>query len=232
MADYTATIAPHLKRAVKLVNQATMQVSKHTLWDCFVRMAVYAYSRQRYEQQYLECVEQVGADIARNVMPELLGIMVTIAEAMQQAIGWADPFGLLFEQLELQNTYNGQYFTPVGVTDLMAQLTVPGPAEQVITLNDPACGSGRTLLAGRKIAQTAVLLGTDVSHIACWMFTANLAMQGLAGEVACMNTLTREYRWHARVNWPAAVPYEQTGMYMAALWGVEIYTNEQKCYQY
>lgn len=56
-------------------------------------------------------------------------------------------------ELGLSNDSGGQFFTPYNVCQMMAEMTIGNVVPQVkergyITINDPACGAGATLIAG------------------------------------------------------------------------------------
>lgn len=55
-------------------------------------------------------------------------------------------------ELGLSNDSGGQFFTPYNVCQMMAEMTIGNVVPQVkergyITINDPACGAGATLIA-------------------------------------------------------------------------------------
>lgn len=60
----------------------------------------------------------------------------------------ADYLGRVYEEQSIVNHYAGQFFTPESLVELMAALTMPDDLSDNALVNDPACGSGRTLVAG------------------------------------------------------------------------------------
>ena len=74
-----------------------------------------------------------------------------------------DFLGSMYMELGLGNDHAGQFFTPYNVCRAMAEITVPKDFPQFerpgyITINDPACGAGATLIVtakkkGRKVAE-------------------------------------------------------------------------------
>jgi type I restriction-modification system DNA methylase subunit len=123
--------------------------------------------------------------------PQKDEVVSLLTELGECAEGFHDPLGELYMQ-ELYKGHNGQYFTPEHICDLMAMLTI-GNHENGKTVLDPACGSGRMLLAAAKINRNQVFYGADVDAVCCKMAVANMLLQSLTGEIAHMNSLTNEF---------------------------------------
>lgn len=105
--------------------------------------------------------------------------------------GFNDPLGELYMR-KISKGHMGQYFTPQHVCDLMAQLSV-GISGNGKTVLDPACGSGRMLLAAAKINRHLLFYGADLDATCCKMAVANMLLQSLTGEIAHMNSLSNEF---------------------------------------
>jgi hypothetical protein len=92
---------------------------------------------------------------------------------------------------------NGQFFTPENICKLMARMTVMEETEGQ-RIADPACGSGRMLLAVAEDSPHNLFFAADVDHQCARMTALNFLHNGLSGEVVCMNTLTLEAwrAWH------------------------------------
>ncbi|MGY3215287.1 N-6 DNA methylase [Mucilaginibacter sp. HD30] len=103
-----------------------------------------------------------------------------------------DPLGELFMQA-ISNGHNGQYFTPEPICDMMAMMQVGDIIEPGKTVNDPACGSGRMLLAAAKLNRSSLLYGADLDLTCCKMALLNMLLNSLTGEIAHMNTLSNEF---------------------------------------
>jgi type I restriction-modification system DNA methylase subunit len=58
---------------------------------------------------------------------------------------------------------------------------------------DPACGSGRMLLAAAKRNRFALLFGADLDITCCKMALINMLLNSLTGEIAHMNSLSNEF---------------------------------------
>jgi len=58
---------------------------------------------------------------------------------------------------------------------------------------DPACGSGRMLLAAAKRNRFALFYGADLDISCCKMALINILLNSLTGEIAHMNSLSNEF---------------------------------------
>ena len=116
-----------------------------------------------------------------------------------------DLFGQLYEQMFLlksKASSNGQFFTPDSLCRLMADITDHVNEENdtkngFIWVNDPACGSARTLLA-HFMAKTSIdhaLAGryfyeaADIDLTTCKMAACNMMIHGMQGKVVCQDQL-------------------------------------------
>lgn len=104
---------------------------------------------------------------------------------------WYDAFGDLYmscvaSKMKQQGT--GQFFTPAGICDMMAEITITEkvPGKYV---NDPTCGSGRTLLAWHVRNLGNYLCAEDIDRTCCMMTTCNMLIHGCVGEVIWHDSL-------------------------------------------
>ena len=103
-----------------------------------------------------------------------------------------DPLGDMFMDM-ISHGQNGQFFTPDGLCRLMAKVA---PIEDYSKIYDPACGSGRTLLAGLKEARKRGLrcniFGNDLSYTCSKMTLLNLLINQAEGMVTCGDALLND----------------------------------------
>ena len=128
-----------------------------------------------------------------------------VAEEMEKGNA-LDLFGQLYEQMFLlksKASANGQFFTPYSLCRLMADITDPVNEENdtkngFIRVNDPACGSARTLLAHfmKKTHDNRALSGlyyyeaADIDLTTCKMAACNMMIHGMQGKVICQDQLS------------------------------------------
>lgn len=138
-------------------------------------------SQEEQEQQLSAMVDYPNKDA-------LIPVLNLLGELSED---FCDPLGQLYME-KVSNDYMGQYFTPGHVCDLMAQISIDNP-EDGKTVLDPACGSGRMLLAAAKINRHLLFYGADIDGVCCKMALANMLMQSLTGEIAHMDSLSNKF---------------------------------------
>lgn len=127
-----------------------------------------------------------------------------VAEEMEKGNAF-DLFGQLYEQMFLlksKASANGQFFTPDSLCKLMADITDADVEEKeshrgLVRINDPACGSARTLLAHfmKKTHDNHTLAGryyyeaADIDLPTCKMAACNMMIHGMQGKVVCQDQL-------------------------------------------
>lgn len=114
-----------------------------------------------------------------------------------------DILGELYEDLGLSTDRLGQFFTPVNICNMMASIIFDKEAADkeikehgYVTVSDPACGSGRTLLAYLNAAKENGISsdkiffhGGDISELCTCMTYVNLSLMGANAMVQNMDTL-------------------------------------------
>ena len=150
------------------------------------------------EARYFSVIEPYEKD-------ELMGFANALAYIKMNAHHnpYSDLLGRYFTE-HITNGRNGQYFTPEGVARLMGSLSLDVSAPPSgKTVYDPSCGSGRLLLEFARVAPGNIFYGNDLSTTCAKMTALNMMVNGLIGEVACMNTLSVEWYQGWRVNMPS-----------------------------
>ena len=116
-----------------------------------------------------------------------------------------DLFGQLYEQMFLlksKASAKGQFFTPDSLCRLMADITDADVEEKesnrgLVRVNDPACGSARTLLAhfmaktrkDHSLAGMYYYEAADIDLPTCKMAACNMMIHGMQGKVICQDQL-------------------------------------------
>ena len=118
-----------------------------------------------------------------------------------------DFLGSIFMSLNLGNEHNGQIFTPYHVCKLMAEVTMDNTVQKVeqdgyISINDPCCDAGATLIAAIHAARKQLektnlnyqnhllVVAQDIDETVALMCYIQLSLLGVAGYVKVGNSLT------------------------------------------
>ncbi len=175
----------------------------HQVFTDFLEMVVCSLCLGAQEEHYLEVVSRYEKPEAYQ-MAEALGALTI--EMDNHGEGLLDCFGDFFME-HLSNDYNGQFFTPQNLCDMMAQMTYPKGFGTRIA--DCCVGSGRTLMAAAKINRNAFFYGADNDRKCCLMSVINFCLNGMLGEVAHMNSLSNEFYagWTIELHPEHGTPY-------------------------
>jgi len=143
------------------------------------------------EDEYLQAIERhkEGKKGNRGVdkLAEMFAVMVDITDRTRE-----DIIGDLF-QGGITYGEKGQFLTPTPICQMMAQMSLPSEKTDLDgrrSVNDPACGSGRMLLASAEIQPNWHFVGQDVDLRCVRMTAINLALRNHYGHVVWGNTLT------------------------------------------
>lgn len=160
-----------------------------SVFSDFLTLLVYAFSLGEREEEYLATIRRYEKPEAYRFSEALAALVI---EMTGDGTGMVDVLGDYFEQ-HISHGHNGQFFTPQNICDLMARLTNPVEyAPQRI--HDPACGSGRMLMAMAKLNRWAKFYGADNDRNCAMMTVINMTLNGMFGEVSWMDSLSQ--RWY------------------------------------
>lgn len=194
---------------LKVFKQLTYRHRPWDVWRDFITMFACSLSNpvdkshcDEREELYLKVFKRYSKQ-EQNLFPELCAHIIMALEINPEQ----DFLGDIFMELDLRNEHNGQFFTPYHVCELMAKVAIGDIAAQVkekgyITISDPCCGAGATLIAGLHEAkrqlekvglnfQNHVLIAAqDVDYTVALMCYIQLSLLGIAGYIKIGNALT------------------------------------------
>lgn len=175
----------------KELNSVSNRYHTSQIFDDFLQMAVCAYSLGRSEEIYHKIVKKYN-ESELNGFARALGALIAQYEETN-ATEWNDYLGNYFEEFGQPNAKTGQFFTPVTLCNLIAQMTDDRPHG---TVNDPSCGSSRNLIAHAWLKPNNrfdyFYVGQDLDRRCCLMSVINFVMFGMKGVVIHMNTISLE----------------------------------------
>jgi len=195
---------PHYKDMLNLIRSAGRRHDTYTVFRDFCEMAAISlansvhFSKER-EERYLRAAERHKDQIA--LFPKILACLV---DAMTLRVD--DYLGRAFHDLELQNRWAGQFFSPYPICRMMAKITFGGGQEKIIEergfirANEPACGAGAMIIAlcetireaGINYQQALHVTAQDIDPRAVHMTYIQLSLLHCPAVVIQGNTLAVE----------------------------------------
>lgn len=191
------------------------------VFNDLLRMGICSFHRVNIRSRLTEKDETNEALYFETIKPYTKEELTELAKALGvlQVNVLKNPYSdILGDYFTLQITrgQNGQFFTPDPVCQFMAAITHGDKDRKGARFFDPACGSGRMLLAAAKNSPDNFFFGADNDQTCASMATLNFFLNGLRGEVAWMNSLTNEWYggWHINLNGLGIVPIEKEQSYI------------------
>ena len=190
------------KKFLEMFRQLTYRHRPFDVWRDFIVIVACSLSNvvdkahwDERESRYLQIIQRYNEQ-EQQAFPELAAYTVMALDSNPEQ----DFLGSIFMELELGNDSGGQFFTPYSICELMAKITMADVEERiktngVVTIHDPCCGAGATIIAGfhearRKLekvgrnAQHHVLVAAqDIDETVALMCYIQLSLLGIAGYV-------------------------------------------------
>ena len=205
-----------MKEVVKLIDKVVREkkLDAHQGLNCLLDFLIDMFDVRHYltENGWFEYAAK-----AEKEEPHLYKIMLIwmdkVATAMENG-SWLDFFGGIYEEMYQSKgkaSTLGQFFTPPHLCDLMARISKPVNG----MVNDCACGSGRTLLAGAAIhgfPRDNFYVGEDLDMTSVKMCALNLMIHGCQGRVVqhdtLMNPICFDYGFRINdIRYPIPTPF-------------------------
>lgn len=153
-----------------------------------------------YKQYQTEDGHRKQMQRKQEESPELFKAATHWVELVKQALSenkWLDAFGLVYESMYQSKSKAGnmgQFFTPIGLSDLLSTLCEMQdrkPVEEELRISDSACGSGRLLISHFMVCdrKDGYYVGEDLDPVSVKMCALNLMIHGMRGRVVCHDTL-------------------------------------------
>lgn len=198
-----------VQEMLKLVDKFSSRHHIHEiLSDCFECWAICISNlvdRTQYEKRekrYLDIVKKYDKHDL-DLMSELFALVwVTLTKMPED--GFGDYLGELYMASDTSNKKAGQFFTPYSVSKLSAELTLKGSdnlKNDIITLYEPACGSGGMILAAMDTLQNdcdinytahSFTVAGDIDSRCVHACYIQLSLAGVPAIVEQRNALTME----------------------------------------
>lgn len=217
---------------VKTFNQLAHRHHKWQIWSDFATMFACTISnsldKSHYDEReklYLDLINKYDKR-ERNLFPELTTHTIAALEENPEQ----DFLGSIYSELGLTDDGKKQIFTPYSVCQLMTAMTMENVAVRVaekgfITVNDPCCGAGATLIAavneakhqlgkaGLNFQNHILIVGQDIEPIVTMMCYIQLSLLGVAGYFKVGNSITEPM-----TEVDSLTDYWFTPMYFSPVW--------------
>lgn len=172
------------------------------MFACAISNSVDKQNFDEREKLYLQIIDKYEKE-EQKVFPVLVADTVMALEENQEQ----DFLGHIYMNLDLGSKSTSQFFTPYNVCQLMAEVSVNDVIPEVkekgyISINDPCCGAGATLIAGINVIKRqlekanmnyqnhVLVVAQDVDFTVAAMCYIQLSLLGVAGYVKVGNSLT------------------------------------------
>lgn len=186
-----------MKEFIKHIENVAARHSFSGVFDDLLTIMICMFSLGRDEDRYFETIKRYDKR-ELNELAMACGELINVYnDKITKEGGWFDPLGDLFMEHNgrFGASARGQFFTPETVCDFMAKITYDH-TEKDLLINDPACGSARTLIAfDRCHPQNRFknfYVAQDLDSRCVKMAVLNMYMHGMKGLVMHMDTLRME----------------------------------------
>jgi hypothetical protein len=182
--------APNLEKAIE-----KMAVGGHNQFaDCFANFLDLALSFfcNNMDERQMQLRKRVEEDENfKNAYKE------AITAFGDEAEDYHDPLGDIFMS-RISHGDHGQFFTPESISLLMSEIIMDDKIHDGMSINDPACGTGRTLFMALKHLRESkhvepTLYANDLSMTCAKMTLLNFCINSVDGAVTCGDALRLDY---------------------------------------
>ncbi len=170
------------------LNGLSQRYGVGTVFSDILTMIICGFSMQKQEELYFKTIKPYKKS---EVLQFSEAFAALVVEMTGDGSGMIDVLGEYFMEF-LSFGRNGQFFTPMNICDMMARIT--NPHNETHRILDPACGSGRMLMAMAKLNRYATFYGADCDSNCAKMTVVNMCLNSMYGEVAWMDSLAN--RWY------------------------------------
>lgn len=227
------------KEFVEIIQSMTGRFQVWEIWADFITMAACSISNT-VDKQHSEAREkrymQIISKYDKTEQGKFANLLGAVVEALDKKSD-RDFLGDLYMHLDLGSHWKGQFFTPYSLCKMMANIETEDAVGQVlekgwITVHDPACGAGATLIAaanelmeplqkeGLNWQNHVLFIAQDIDAVTALMCYIQLSLLGCAGFVKIGDTLN-EPMTEAEVAEELQKPesnYWFTPMYFSDVW--------------
>ncbi len=195
---------PHQKNFLKIFDSLAGKHSRWEIWQDFIYMTAIEISNSTDKANEPERIKIYQSIISKYSDKERTGMASMLNEVIMGMEEDTDQdfLGELYMLCELGSDHAGQFFTPYNVCKCMAAMVVAEKLDPeidgFISVYEPSCGAGATLLAFLNICKEkniyyhdkVLVVAQDIDLIVGLMCYIQCSLMGCAGYVVIGNTLT------------------------------------------
>jgi len=199
----TRDFRPELRHFVKVLNSFRGYYYDYDVFKDFIDYVV-ACLLWEGDKSLAENLKGKYKDDYQRFNEMFVALVNTMNDMITDDNSWYDALGTLYEEISSRSksSFLGQFFTPASVCDFMSQINIDGLDYEPkgITVLDPSCGSGRTLLSFHVKAPGNYYVAQDIDDICTKMCAINMAIHGMRGQVINGDTLAYTFRYGYEIN--------------------------------
>ncbi len=175
------------KSFATLLNGLSQRYGVGAVFSNMLTMIICGFSMKQQEGLYFKTIKPYKKS---EVLQFSEAFAALVVEMTGDGSGMVDVLGEYFMEF-LSFGRNGQFFTPMQICDMMARIN--NPHTETHRILDPACGSGRMLMAMAKLNRYATFFGADCDANCAKMTVVNMCLNSMYGEVAWMNSISNQW---------------------------------------
>jgi type I restriction-modification system DNA methylase subunit len=245
-ANLSKQATAHRQNIIRMIDEVGRRHDRRMVFRDFVTMSAVALSKLdlRQAEAREDLYMQTVCKYSREEAATIAHMFAELQEGLH--VSPRDILGEIYMQLELGNSRMGQFFTPHHICQLMADITMSDDIvakvarHGFVTVNEPASGSGATIIAmmlaiqdrGLNYQRHVHVIATDLDSTAAMMAYVQLSLMHVPAVIVHGNTLTlEEYshwytpahimdNWNARLS-RARAETEAAGMLAGASTGAD-----------
>ncbi len=186
----TQEVPNYLKDFNKIFSELEYTNSAHTVWNDFLELSICGLAYGNLQNRIDEIFARYKKEHHENLW-RLFEVLAQIYIEAKKTNEWIDPLGDYYEALSSKGHKQGfgQFFTPMTVCETIVHMTVAPHTPRGVKNLDPACGSGRLLLAFNHIYPDNFQFGYDLDRTCVMMTAINMCFHGAKGEVCWKDSL-------------------------------------------
>lgn len=233
--DYEKEFINHFKQLTGRHRSLEVWSDFVTMFACSISNSLDKQNFDKREKLYLQTINKYDED-EQDVFPKLAADTIMALDENQEQ----DFLGHIYMSLGLGSKSTSQFFTPYHICKLMAEVAIGDVIPEIkekgyISINDPCCGAGATLIAGVNAIRSrlekeninfqnhVLVVAQDIDFTVAAMCYIQLSLLGVAGYVKVGNSLTEPITGDDNIE-----NYWFTPMYFSDIWHTRRILKEVK----